>query len=423
MKNLIMIMMETLIILAYCYSNILGMVFMLVVVICKLFFLKERNMIKFFELMIMALPMAYIGIAGIKMHQLFSWYNVFLVCFFIAVLYNYLWKVSIHHIAAVQLIVIFFLLFLNLPYSDDVKKTFVEMAQIFIMLIPIVMFHSVKKSLRIGKAEIQELISMYVNVCVSTAIAMLVQYVLYFFVHIQIGIIDTFGSGRVSCQCLFKGASILPIFMGIGMIILFLDMLDTHMTISCILEMVVIFLAVVLNSSRTALFMIIVVLAFVCMRQMLKRPGIKPLFITLVGLFASIGGIQYIISLRSGLNGFLDANGRVETWINSINVWLADIKNFLIGGGLADGSIKSHNFPIQTLAQCGILVSLIVFIMIFVYLWNNRKNRYKYVIWFVLLSGFLVTDFYANAFTTVIFILVDLYGTSELDATRKELLI
>lgn len=427
MKNSMIILVETLIILAYYFSNILGVTFMLVVVIWKLFFQKGKNISKFLELMIMALPMAYIGIAGITMHQLFSWYNVFLACFLIMVLHNYSWKIPIHHIAAVQLIIIFFLLFLNLPYSDDIKKTFVEIAQIFVMLIPIVMFHFVKISLQVEKAEVQKLISIYVNVCIATAIAMLVQYMLYFFAHIKVGVIDTFGSGRVCCQCLFKGASILPIFMGIGMVILFLDMLDARTTISCILEMAVIFLAVVLNSSRTALFMLIVVLAFVCIRQLIKRPGIKPLVITLVGFFVAIGGIHYIISLRSGLNGFLDANGRVETWINSMNIWLADIKNFLIGGGLADdvqmGSAKSHNFPIQTLAQCGLIISLIVFTMIFVYLWHNRKNRYKYAIWFVLLSGFLVTDFYANAFTTVIFILVDLYGIFEFDVSGKDLFI
>lgn len=423
MKDSKTIILEILIILAYYFNNMLGMVFMFGVAAWKLFIQHGKNSIRFLGLMIMALPMAYIGIAGIGMHQLFSWYNVFLVCFLILILHSYSWKVPIHHIAAVQLIIILFLLLLNLPYSDDIKQTFVEIAQIFVMLIPIVMLHSVKRSLQIETAEAQKLISMYVDVCIATSIAMLVQYIFYFFVHIQVGIIEVYGGGRVSCQCLFKGASILPVFIGIGMVILFLDMLSYRITITGILKMMVLFLAVILNSSRTALFALIIVLAFVCLRQLVKRPGLKPLLVTLTGFFVAAGGVYYIISLRRGLTGFLDANGRVETWINGISIWLADIKNFLIGGGLSDGlwtsMMEPHNFPIQTLAQSGLIISLIIFNMIFTYLWHNRRNRNKYAIWFVLLSGFLVTDFYANAFTTVIFILVDLYGVSNTDMAGK----
>lgn len=419
MKDSKTIILEILIILAYYFNNTLGMVFMFGVTVWKLFFQHEKNCIRFLELMIMALPMAYIGIAGIAMHQLFSWYNVFLVFFLIVLFHYYSWKVPIHHIAASQLVLILLLLLLNLPYSDDMKKTFAEISQIFVMLIPIVMFHTVKKSLQIEKVKVRRLLYLYADVCVATSIAMILQYMLYHFVHMQVGIIEFYGGGRVSCQCLFKGASILPVFIGVGMVILFMDMLDARITIANISKMIVIFFAVVLNSSRTALFMLIVVLAFVCLKQLLRRPGLKPLLIALVGFVAALGGVHYIISLRKGLSSFLDANGRIETWMDGIDIWLANIKNFFIGGGFSGGfwigAMKPHNFPIQTLAQCGLIISLVIFSMIFVYLWHNRKNRYKYAVWFTLLSGFLVTDFYANAFTTVIFILVDLYGALKTD--------
>lgn len=81
-----LVIVETAIITAYMLNNYLGMVLMGGASIYVLFFSKkESRFYKLLELMVMSLPMAYIGIAGIGMHQLFSWYNLYLLLFLVNV--------------------------------------------------------------------------------------------------------------------------------------------------------------------------------------------------------------------------------------------------------------------------------------------------------------------------------------------------
>lgn len=414
-----LIFIESIIIIAYMFDGLLGFLLMLLMTGWTLLVQKKNDFTTVFRLLIMSLPMSYIGVMGSSMHQIYSWYNIFLLFFLFRIIKYFNGKIILNRLLGIALISMFGLLLVNTFWVKDVLSNVIEIIQIFIMLLPISMIYSVKRRVPLSKKETEILIVTYTDVCVATAIGMLVQYILYYYANIQVGYMNIGGMGRVSCYCLFKGASILPIFMGIGLIVLFIHMLEKRMTLQQFIKCVVIAIAMVLNSSRTALFAVIIVLALICIRNIISKPNFKALFITGVGFAAATVGINYITSLRYGLTGFLDDNGRFGTFNNGIKVWLSSEKNILLGAGLTNDIFseisKPHNFIIQTLAQCGLIFTVIIGIMVISYLVANWKNKYRYLLWFVFLTGMMVTDFYANAFTTVIFILVDIYG-SKMDA-------
>ena len=414
------IALATLIIICYMINSLLGLGFALMscYAIYKLYISKSNSLTyRLFELMIMALPMAYIGIGGMDMHQLFSWYNIFLIFFIINLLRIFDLEFPLSRGSYFSLFFILVCFCLNMFWTTDVFHSFVEVAQVFIMLVPIVIIHSSRHNSFITNDEAYQLIYRYTNICVATAIAMLVQFCFYFFAHQEIGIVHFTGGGRVAYFALFRGASILPIYMGIGIIFLFIECLDKQIKFERLAKIGFIFGAVVLNTSRTALFMIMFVLAMVCMKYLVKRFSIKGVFMTVLGFVLIYLGIDYILTLRSGLSSFVDPAGRMLTYENGMRIWLVNFKNFLLGEGFyADrwiGITKPHNVIIQTLAQNGFIVATIVFFMIVNYLWDNRNNPYIFLVLFVIATGMLVTDFYANAFTTVIFMLVDLYCSSK----------
>ena len=181
-----------------------------------------------------------------------------------------------------------------------------------------------------------------------------------------------------------------------------------------LINMVFVFAAMVLNSSRTGMLMALVVVGLICFTQILESPSLGKILITVTGIVGASYGVNYMTSKRASLDGFLDANGRTTTWINGLKIWTHDLKNFLIGegfsGGMWNGITKTHNFAIQTVAQCGVIVGVIVLGLFAVYFFRNKHNKYIYLPLFIVLSGMLVTDFYANAFATIILILVDIYG-------------
>lgn len=408
------IVIESAIIIAYMINDRIGMALMLTFIVGKILFAKRNAINKVFELMIVALPMSYVGFAGVSMHQIFSWYNFFLVIFMVMITTHSSAKIMISISGALSLFIIFFCMLLNIFWTRDITRSFIEIAQIMIMLIPLLAVHSNRMRSPFSRNDIYELLYKYADVCVATAIAMLVQYYLYNYTHRQIGTIVFSGNSRAQLCVLFKGASILPIFIGIGIAFLFIELLDKKLTIIGLIKIIVMFFAVILNSSRTALFSLIIVSAMISIQYLLKAPSLRGMLLTGIGFTSFYFAVDYITRIRSKLQGFLDANGRVETWKNGIHVWTESFKNFILGDGFSlerwTAVAKPHNMIIQTLTQCGLVITLVVIGMLTKYLLDNRHSKYFFIPVFVVLSGMLVTDFYANAFITVIFMLVDLYG-------------
>lgn len=408
------ILLSTIIILTYMINGYAGLVLMVGILLWNIVIKNDYSVSNLLHYIVLCLPFSYIGITGTSMHQLYSWYNLLLVILVGTFIYKDNWKVNISRGAAIALVIVVFLLNLNLLWSNGLGKDIQEIIQILVMLIPLLLFHGERNQINLSKSSAEKLIVEYGEVCTATAISMLIQYILYITTHRVIGIIHFTGGGRTQCYVLFKGASILPIFMGVGLIMYFIHIMESSYDLKSLVNMVLIFAAMVLNSSRTGMLMALVVAGLICFVKILESPSIGKILVTVAGIAGAYYGVNYMTSKRASLDGFLDANGRTTTWINGLKIWTHDLKNFLIGegfsGGMWNGITKTHNFAIQTVAQCGVIVGVIILGLFVVYFLRNKNNKYVYLPLFIVLSGMLVTDFYANAFTTIIFILVDIYG-------------
>ena len=384
-----LLILEILIIIAYLLNGYLGFVLMAATAIFTLFSKKEKNIyLKLLDLLIFSLPLTFIGVLGISMHQIFSWYNVFMLIFLCLIIFkNNKFAVSKNN--AILLFLSFILLLIASILSNSFVESMIEVIQILIMIVPIMLVSDNIKKLNISSKKTYELFKKYSIVCVATAIGMIIQYLIYFRLHIVIGFINFTGGGRVSCFCLFKGASVLSIFMGIGFLIVLIDILQNKISFCKIISILIILAAMILNTSRSAVAILIIISAIIILKQSSKKLSLKTFLIAFLLILGAFIGVNYIISLRSNLTGFLDANGRYETWINGIHVWLSSVKNIIFGGGLSSSLFQSfakpHNIIFQSLAQCGIVFTIVRLFLFAKFLTKNKKKESVILAYFVIL--------------------------------------
>ncbi len=398
-------------IIAYLFNGKFGFISMILNSFIVLFSKCDNHLVKILKLIIISLPMEYIGIFGVNMYQIISWYNIFLLLYIYSIL-KYYKKLTTKSLLSI--VSVFLLLIVQLIWISDIPQTMIEITQVLIMIIPIILTFDCKEELPINLKQINKLLHLYVDVCIATSIGMIVQYFLHYYLHIDAGFILYTGHSRISFFCLFKGASILPIYMGIGFLILFIDFFDEkHIKITNIIKMLIIFIAMVLNTSRSGITSLFLIMGVIIVKNLYKKANLKTLLITILICGIALWGMNYIMTIRSGMNGFLDDNGRFTIIKNGLTIWYSSFRNMLFGTGFKNeiwkNEVTPHNVLIQTLSQNGIILTTMICVMIYIYLHKNKHNKYKLLIWYLLLSGMFVTDFYANSFSTVIFLLVDIY--------------
>ena len=88
------IVFETMVLVGYMINNYIGIALMLLLCVWERFYYaKKEGLYRASDKMILALPMAYIGIAGTSMHHMLSWYNLFLVAFIVKIAQYYSFKI------------------------------------------------------------------------------------------------------------------------------------------------------------------------------------------------------------------------------------------------------------------------------------------------------------------------------------------
>ncbi len=389
-----------------------------------LFFKKKTSKQMAWQLLVLALPMSFIGILGIDSNQHISWYNVVLPLLLIAEIKE---NRYISKGATFFLMFSVLFLFLGAIASNDLTDSFKEMIQFLMMLVPLSLFIAHKESAVMLYDDLEDLINLYIISSFATAIAMILQFITHTFLNLDIGIIGYSGitKGRVSFFCLFRGASVLPIYMGSGLLFLIIKIMNGKKIKFSLLISVTIFIAMVLNSSRSGMVALVIISLLYMLKNMIvniinHRISIIPVFFILAILVGAYSGSVYLSNLRS--IKILDNNGRIDVLEYGLHVWTYSQKNILLGegysGGLWVGQTSPHNMLVQTLAENGVLLFTVLLIGLIWYIKKNWKNDYVYVVFYLLLCGMLITEFYANAFFTVCFILVDYYAQSRLKKER-----
>lgn len=308
------------ILIAYLFNNVVGCVLMIACAIFNL--IKYKGCIVLLRLLIMSLPLSFVGVMGTSMHQVFSWYNLFLVLYLVFILSS---GTKYSGMAILGTTAISGLLILGLLWYDNTLSNAVEIIQVLIMLIPLVLSFQYNNVHRYKVAEVLDLLTFYSNVCVAAALANIVQYIAYNRSGLRLGFIEQTGLTRMHYNLFFKGFSVMPIFLGVGFIILFIKCVWSKYRWFDVINMIVIFLAMIINSSRTGLFCVCIVAGIILVKALTQKVKIKYLLILIFSIFMGTLGIRFLMASRS-LSSFTDDNGRYETYINGIQIWLSNIR-------------------------------------------------------------------------------------------------
>lgn len=400
---------DSIVIILYLINGYLGAVAMTLFSMWIWYHFKCEKILRIYILMCVSLPFSYIGILGTQQFQMISWYNIYIVLYMLYFLKSrYIdWQSTAKTFLYVS--GIFILLLINLLYTPKLAKPIIEIVQMFVMIIPISLSYSIKKTITVSSDNYILLTKTYIDSCCAAALALIFQYFAYKVLSVKLGYITFYGGNRVNYLCLFKGESIFPIFIGIGALMLLYDFMYNKVEKLSVIKLCMIIIAMILSNSRAGIVSFFVVAGYMIIRYIYKKKNLLSLCLAIVGIFAAYKIIDYITASRN-LSGIMNLNGRKESYIMGLQVWKSSIKNVILGDGFTryvyKGVETPHNMVIQLLAQCGVIVAVLIVAGIIAFYIKNRKSQEKYLIIYIVVANMMVTDFYANAFTTVVFIMI-----------------
>lgn len=404
------IILEILTIISYLFSDILGFCVSFIM-FASIWGSKKYDILnKIIISLILSVPIFQISFLGDRIHHLFSWFMIYLVVLIMYLFNNFIReKIRFSKLPLLLVSISLAIIIINNILSDYYKENLVEFIQILLMVIPILIVYQQKKYL-VNKIndDTKQLWIKFINVSiVATAIATIIQY----FLHTKMGIIVgnvSIHNARTIYDLLFKGSSVLSIYLGIGIVLNMNEFLDVH-KIKNILIIFISMLGIMVNSSRTGL----VVAAIVCILILAikSRKSIKNFSIATVTLMFGIiifyFAAQYILQNRA-IDGFLGDNGRFETYIHGLKTIGENVRNFLFGIGLSSLNYDftlPHNFVLQTMLTMGIIVTVIWIILICYILKYVNKIDFRYILWHIFISSMFVTSFQDMSFITLYIIL------------------
>lgn len=414
-----LILVETIMIIAYMINGTIGVALMFSIILVMAVRKDKKLLEKLLILCSMSIPMSFIGILGMNMHHIFSWYNIFmflLLCHLIKKRKGY---IKINCTLVLLIFILINVLSINILRNYDIKKSITEIIQILMMVLPVFLIHCYRGVPQISEIDIEKHLSFFSDICIASSIATVFQYVIYFFVGKEVGFIWLTALGkRVICNCLFKGMSILSIYFGLGFMIIVVRLtkkknIRISEKIKLLFGLIIIMEGLIVNTSRTGIAGIALAIAVYFSIELIKYPDVKKIMFMFMCAIVIIIAINYMVKVRGN---FFDENGRIETYRAGLKIWKENLTNFFIGGGLTDeiwieqGTMTSHNMIFQSLAQCGIIGTFIFMSLFIYYFWKNRYTPYISLIVYLIITGMAVTDFYANTFTTLILCLVDILG-------------
>ena len=375
--------------------------------------LKRASFIyKIFYLCIISLPFSYIGILGMDMPHLFSWTNIYLL-----ILISYLTivnrgKLNINYNLFIIVLLLTITLILTCSLTIENSKSIIELSQIFVMVFTILLTWCCRYKIKISECQALVLMHAFTNTCIITAIATIIQWAAYFMFTKEIGFV-THMAVRVICNCLYKGMSVLSIFFGLAAILVLLQFGKFSPKMVDFLRMGILLFGVVANTSRSGLVGVSLVFLIYLINDYLNNKRISKFIILGVLGIALLALSSYqLVAVRGNLDNLLDDNGRFLTYKTGIEIWTQSIGNFLFGAGFEDsiwlkgGGMTSHNMLIQSLAQCGIISTSLFIILFAMYFIRIKKTPYVFLFLYIIITGMMITDFYANSFTTMAMCLI-----------------
>ncbi len=397
---------ELIIVITYLLNGYLG--FIAFIGIAAHIFLKNQK--KYVEtiidLLILSLPLHSISIFGTYINHIFSW-PIILLTFISFYNINTIIKkhIKFSMLSLALFIISCVILFISNILMGDFSIGLIKICQILLMAIPIITTFLCKNEiiLEVNSDYWEKIIYKIKNVILAVAIGVLIQYIFYNLFNINLGNITIFPNREIY-DLFFYAYSVLSLFLSLGIIILTNNLLKNFKLID-LLQIFIILIAIILNSSRTGLMSGIITI-FIMLNIKIKNIKKKQKLFFNIGFLAIAIGVVFIFLLhRNELTNFFDNNARFSTYGHGLELIFTSIKVFFLGNGLNTNNyieILPHNLILETWVTCGILFTAIVMFAIVYLLYYLKNTQYKFLIYDILIGSMFITCFQGNPFTTIL---------------------
>lgn len=431
---MIFLIFEILMILAYMINGYLGM--LIALLMFSKIWLNQKYVFekKIILSLILSVPIYNIGALGMNMHHIFSWYIIFLVIYILFLMIKLLKKeYTISKKGITISMIIFTLLVVALYMESNIKVAIPDFLQIFVMLISIFLTYQARGIFveKIKTNDIDEFLDKINITIVAMSICTIIQCIIHKVTQNTIGFITVFEQGRTTYDLLFKGFSVLSVVLGIGILINVNKILLKRGKLSInIINIIMCISAIVINSSRTGLVSALIITVYMVLSNILrqynvfkinKKQMLKIVILVTISMILLLGIFSVMQLSRNGENIFSD-NGRIKTYVNSINIIFSNLKNFLIGGGISSANysfILPHNFILETAMKLGIVFTgIIVYLILLLLIYIKNNKNIKYIIWHIFLSSMLITSFHEMSFI-ILYIAISIISTELLNYKNK----
>ena len=386
----------------YCYNPKFAIIPLLCIIIMTMISKNELQN-RIIKTLILLLPFSSCNIFLNGVSSLFSLFDIVLYFYFVFCIINGKIKKDKISFFSIFLIIYVLIKFLAIKYQSSSIFTSIS---IIAMLVTILLSNSTFKF----KIDSDMLIKKYVEVGISCSIALMISFVLYKN-GIIIGNVTTFGNNelntRINFNLLYTSYSYLSAYLASCAVALISYSGILKLKFFDIVKLLMLIIGILISSSRTGLVVIMISLVFMYIKTInFKKITVKQIIIPIVGIFMAAICLRVIITLRPETVKFFSDFGRFERW----NYALAIFKKYpIFGFGFYnDKNILplAHNFILEYLSEGGILFLSGFIFLLFAISKKIRNNKYKYILYAILLSNLFFTCLHENKFMYVIIIIL-----------------
>ena len=309
---------------------------------------------------------------------------------------------------AVLLLVFLATYFLSVLESYAAKETVFATYQL-VILAYLTFIIPVSKNEELQSVDTEALMKLFAKGICAVAIALYIQYGAHVLFGVYLGEVYEYNSDRVIYNVYFYAKSVLSLYMSVGMLYFFIRYVNQK-RVKDMLWMALFGGAFLINNSRTGLVCFAVCADLYCLRNFKKiissiRVTVMLIFVAVAGLFM----IQFMLESRTGLNGFVDDNGRFEPIMEAFRL----LPRYIfagIGGSATDYLLSSmgvaiHNFFVAYLIQFGVFGGLVVNALVISPL-TDLKNRYWYYLCCVIMGGMLFANWHNSLYIVPLYLFV-----------------
>lgn len=228
----------------------------------------------------------------------------------------------------------------------------------------------------------------------ATAVGVIIQWLLYTQAGVTLGHIAFFRS-RITFDLLVPAYSALSALLSIGLPLGPSLWSRGHRFLGFAIPAVS-GLAIILNSSRTGLVAGVIGLALILLFP--PRGADKSSnFLLLIPAASLVAWLYTTVrdSSRFQSSSFWAGNGRIETYIEGLNIWTESFSYILFGSGYASyPTMPPHNFALETMVCSGILISVVITVWMFRFVHAVWATPWCYLILTYLISSLFFSGFY-----------------------------